>query len=176
MRYVFTAMLMVICGCAMQTGPTEPDLLDQIAKQPPKASRQDENGQFVHAKYQHFEVDEAVAALSDVPRPWSVERMLHLYTQERDPKRKAHILWVLAASRDPRAGLILGQDLTASDLVVRVAATYGLMDFFMDGPVTGGTEQHMSAAQKWWKANRQQLESTAIELGKKDTEQSPAVL
>ena len=166
--------VVLLLGCAKQEPPVpatrlpqptamskQPDLLDEFAKRPPKESRRDKNGQFVHAKYQHFEVDEAVAALSDVSRPWTVEKMLTLYSQEKDPKRKSRILWILAASRDPRAAIILGQDLKHDALTCRVAATYGIMHFFMDRLVSGGTEGHMLAAQDWWEKNEQRIRTEA---------------
>jgi hypothetical protein len=27
---------------------------------------------------------------------------------------------------------------------------YGILDYFMETAVNGGTEQHMTAAHKWW--------------------------
>ena len=146
------------------------DILDRARQRPPKQSRTGDDGKPVFPKYGHFEVDAAASALAEIPRPWTVKTMVRAYEREEDPKRKAHILWVLAASRDPRAAVILGPGLTDKALDVRVAATYGLMDFFMDRLVGGGTEQHMSAAQKWWKENRERLEIEARTSGERDTE------
>jgi hypothetical protein len=150
-------------GIQPQYGPD--DLLGEIAKRPPRQSRRSDDGNIIQPKYELFEVDAAVDALSDVPRPWTVAEMIRLYEQEKDSTRKAHVLWILAASRDPRAGVILGEALTDDVLGIRIAATYGLLDIFLERLVSGGTESHMFAAQEWWKKNEQRLRREARNPG-----------
>ena len=100
----------------------------------------------------------AEEALKDHAKPWTVRKVLAWYKQARDAKTRAHLLRVLAASRHPKAAIELGEALNDSELEVRVAATYGLLDYFWPTLApTGGTEVHMAAAAKWWRENRRRL-------------------
>jgi len=145
------------------------DILDKGQAYPFTQSRTEADGRVVHPTYASFDVDAAAAALADIPRPWTGEKMTQIFQSTSDPKRKAQILWILAASLDPRAAVTLGEHLKDKSLDVRWVATYGLMDFFMDTPVSGGTEQHMQAAWEWWAKNEQRLRAEAEKLNAMDS-------
>ena len=149
---------------------TRDDILDRASQRPSRQSRTGDDGRPVFPKYGHFLVDAAADALADISRPWTVDKMIRLYQQEKDPERAAHILLILAASRDPRAAIILGEDLTDEILVIRVMATLGIVHFFMDHIVAGGMESQMFAAQVWWKKNEQSIRREAGNMGEKNTE------
>ena len=135
---------------------SRPDILELATRHPPRMWRT-ENGQKVHPKYRHFEVDAAAEALADVPRPWTVRSMIRFYEGETNYDRRAHALWILAVSEDPRAAVVLGEALDDEALQVRVAATYGLLDLIIRVGVVGGTESHMIAVQRWWAENEDVL-------------------
>jgi hypothetical protein len=168
MRYLLAAMLVILSGCVPRAQLRQGDLLDEIAKRPPREFRKGKDGEVIRPKHQLFEIDKAVAALADVPRPWTVEKMTDLYAYGNDPKRKAHILWILAASCDSRAALVLGHALNHSELDVRIAAVYGLMSFFSGGPYSGGTDSHGFTVQRWLEKNRQRLVTEARKLIKEN--------
>jgi hypothetical protein len=87
---------------------------------------------------------------------------LERYHQETNPAKRAALLRGLAPSRDPRVAVALGEALADRSLAVRVAATYGLLNHHLPAPVEGGTEQHMKAAARWWKANQDRLGRHAV--------------
>ncbi|MCE5279519.1 MAG: prenyltransferase/squalene oxidase repeat-containing protein [Planctomycetaceae bacterium] len=168
-----TPMAILILGAAKRNASaasqpaTQPgDILDYAARLPSNTIRVDDNGAPVSPKYGAFEVDAAAKALADIPRPWTVEKMIALYRTAKDPQRKAHILWVLAASRDPRAGVLLGEVLINTDEPgpQTAAATYGLMTFFVTEVVEGGSEQHAQAVLQWWRKNERRLRAEAAAL------------
>ncbi|MHC4192784.1 MAG: hypothetical protein ACYS8I_08975 [Planctomycetota bacterium] len=83
-------------------------------------------------------------------RPWTVPRVIEWYRDAEQPKTRAALLRLLAASQDGRAIPILGAALDDSVVNVRIAATYGILDYFLGRAVEGGTEGHMMAAHEWW--------------------------
>lgn len=130
----------------------EQDILETVAKHPLGAQVKAKDGSWKPAKYGDPKLAVAVEHLASIPKPWtvlSITRNYHAMKGKND-QLCAHLLRVLAASRDPRAATVLGPALSDGSLAIRVAATYGIMDYFMDHPVNGGTEQHMEAAQQWW--------------------------
>jgi hypothetical protein len=107
-------------------------------------------------------LDAAVKALADIPRPWTVPSILELQAREADATRRAHQIALLAASADPRAGVRLGEALESDPSAdVRVAATWGLIYYFVDKPFEGGSEQAAETARAWWRAHESELRRAA---------------
>jgi len=152
MRYLLAVMLIILSGCVPRTQPTQGDLLDEITR----------------PKHRLSEVDKAVAALADVPRPWAVEEMIELYAYEKDPKRKAHILWILAASSDPRGVLVLGESLTDGTREAACAAANALADSVVEIAISGGNDARWWGAHEWWKKNRPRVVAEARKLIEKN--------
>jgi len=82
------------------------------------------------AKYGDPELAKAVERLTDIPRPWTVPRILVLFEEikqswdthdqdgkafERYRQRSGDLARVLASSRDPRAALALGRAMETSN-------------------------------------------------------------
>jgi hypothetical protein len=133
----------------------EPDILEHVLDDPPfRQCRREDGGETTFAVYGDFELDEAVRALTGIPRPWTVTKMLTAYGKEEDIKRREHILRVLAASRNARAALLLGRELTDTNYDIRLAATYGLLYYYGIPRGSGGTEGHVHAVQEWWAENK----------------------
>lgn len=130
----------------------EQDILEIVAKRPLGTQVKAKDGSWKLAKYGDPKLAAAVEHLASIPKPWTVSSITQKYhaLKGKNDQTCAHLLRVLAASRDPRAATVLGPALSDGSLAIRVAATYGIMDYFMDHPVNGGTEQHMEAAQQWW--------------------------
>ena len=139
----------------------ERDILDFAAKNPRASQVQNPDGTRRTPKYGDYELEEAVEQLKNYSQPFTVQKVISWYSEAKDAKIRTSLLRVLAVSRDPRAALVLGNSLKDDSLDVRVAATYGLMDYFMLTAISGGTEGHMAAAQEWWEKNRERLEKEA---------------
>ncbi|KKL81793.1 hypothetical protein LCGC14_1991220, partial [marine sediment metagenome] len=91
---------------ATQVEPKQADLLDEIAKRPSRESRSDNNGKVIHSKYEFFRLDEAVAALADVPRPWTAFGMLEMAFACTLPIRPAPRRAKLTAIRGHHSGYV----------------------------------------------------------------------
>ena len=139
----------------------ERDILDFAAKNPRASQVQKTDGTWRTPKYGDYDLEQAVEKLKNYSQPFTVPKVISWYSEAKDGKIRAALLRVLAVSRDPRAALVLGSSLKDDSLDVRVAATYGLMDYFLPSLVGGGTEQHMFAVQEWWEKNRERLEKEA---------------
>lgn len=110
-------------------------------------------------------MSEALRKLGDVDRPWTVSNILHQFLQrDHDDNLRAPLLTLLAASRDPRAAVVLGKALDDSSPKVRLAATYGILDHFAGVRPSAGTAQDLEAAKKWWLANRDEVERSAEDI------------
>lgn len=136
----------------------EEDILEILARHPRNVLV---NG---HAtKYGDPDIERAAATLKSVPHPWTVSHFIHMFMMNSsgDSTKSAAILTVLASSREPRAAVVLASALDNASLDIRIAATYGLMNYFLDEPVSGGTEQHMEAVKHWWKTNKTKYEEKA---------------
>jgi hypothetical protein len=142
----------------------ERDILDFAAANPRASQVRNPDGTWRTPKYGDYELERAAERLKDYPPPFTVPRVISWFREAKDEKIRAALLRMLAASRDARAALVLGDNLKAESLDARVAATYGLLDYFIDYTIAGGTEQHMIQAQEWWEKNRERLqrESEAI--------------
>ena len=139
----------------------EPDILDSAEKNPRYSQVQNPDGTWRTPKYGDHALEKAVDKLEGYARPFTAVIVISWYLKSKDPKIRASLLRVLAASRDPRAAVVLGNSLKDDALDVRMAATYALMDYFSSPIVDGGTEQHMLTVQAWWKNNRERLEQEA---------------
>jgi hypothetical protein len=129
---------------------TEPGILDLAARRDPEgATRTPRHGD--------ARLEAAVQALADMPQPWTVAAVASAYARERDPARRAHLLALLAVSRDPRAALRLGEALDDPNVAVRAAATQGLARYFADPPLVGGSEQAAEAARAYWRDHEAEL-------------------
>lgn len=154
----FSALLAVLLAAAC----AQPDILDRAAANPRDSRVSDGKGGMRTPRYGDHALEQAERALTDIPRPWTVERILAAYATASAPERRAHLLRVLAASRDPRGGLALGNALDDEALDVRVAATFGLLDYFLPVLHGGGNmESAMAEAAAWWKENAARLRREA---------------
>lgn len=145
----------------------EQDILDSATRHSLMQQVENPDGSWRSPKYGDYNLEQAVERLKDYPQPFTVPKVISWYGEAKDKKIRASLLRVLAASRDPRAALVLGNSLKDDSLDVRVAATYGLMDYFLPSIINGGTEQHMLAVQEWWENNRERLEKEAKRIESK---------
>jgi hypothetical protein len=149
---IFTLFLL---PCVAQ----ERDILGNAAKNPRDSQVQNPNGTYRVPKYGDYQLEKAVEKLKNYSQPFTVPKVISWYRKAKDGKTRASLLRVLAASRDPRAALILGNSLEDNDsLDVRVAATDGLTDYFINYIVCCGTEQQMIYVHSWWEKNQARLE------------------
>ena len=151
-------LLALVSACA------RPDILDRAAANPRGQQVSAGKGGYRTPRYGDRDLEEAEVALADIPRPWTVERIAKEYASARDPKRRTHLLRVLAASRDPRGAIALGEALHDDELDVRVAATMGLHDYFLPYFVGGNLESAMTAADEWWARNEADLRKRAAAM------------
>jgi hypothetical protein len=156
-------------SCATGSLAQEGDILDFAAKHPRGQIITNPDGSSRVPKFGDHRLERAVEELNDYPRPWTVSKVLAWYQETKDAKTRAHLLWVLAVSRDPRAALALGHALDEHSLEVRIAAIYGLQDYFMKIVILGGTEQHADAVREWWEKNRESIEQEVERLRIKAT-------
>jgi hypothetical protein len=101
-------------------------------------------------------MEEAIKILTDIPHPWTVEKLAPIYIRERDAYtnrldylrgRDIHYMWpkaakearhcgclatVLAASRDPRAAAVLGHSLEVADCPDATKTWEGLFEYFLE--------------------------------------------
>jgi hypothetical protein len=154
-------LILLIATFTLAIVAQESNILSNAEKNPRSSQVQDPDGTWRTPKYGDHHLEQAANRLKNFPQPFTVSRVVSWYSQSKDPKIRASFLRVLAVSRDPRAAVVLGASLNDNSLDVRIAATYGLMDYFLPSVVDGGTEQHMAAVHKWWTANRERLEREA---------------
>lgn len=159
-RIIFITVLCLSVSCTT-SGPktvkeVDFDILEYISDNPHKASIiHYPDGSTYRPKYGDMRLEEAEKLLAEkYERPWTVAKVVQWYQGTNEPETRSAFLWLLAASRDERAIPYLGSALDDSALEVRIAATYGIMDYFMETAVQGGTEQHMMAAHKWWEERK----------------------
>ena len=137
----------------------EVDIIKQAIAHPRQESVQQPDGTFKESKYGDRKLAEAVAYLSPFhPRPWTVAHAIEWF-HKADDRGRIHIIRLLAASRDPRAALVLG---AALDSKLRLAAGEGLVDYFLPSAVRGGTEAQMKAAREWFASNKDRLQNESL--------------
>ena len=96
--------------------PANTDILEYVAKKNPQhgsyfpSGVSEHDGQTTICKYYSCALDRAETFLSTkYPRPWTLEKVLGWYKDERDPETRRHLAYLLGATRDPRAALALGE-------------------------------------------------------------------
>jgi hypothetical protein len=96
----------------------------------------------------------------------AVSQALAKYRRESDPHRRLALLNDLAATRDPRVAVALGQALYDPRSEMRVQAAFGIF-FNQTGEVPkkmmGGTAA-VNWAREWWAANEDDLRRRARQL------------
>jgi hypothetical protein len=111
--------------------------------------------------YHDCDAEEAAAKfLHDrYPRPYTATKVIQWYEEAGDDVTRVHLLSILAASRDPRAALVLGTALRSPSLEVRFAAVNGLnWEFGADAcAVGGGAEDAFASAYEWLEENQVRL-------------------
>ena len=137
--------------------------------------------QHIHgAAFDEPRLEKAARELKDIPRPWTVTAILKHYRAEvKKPKlndsRIAHLIFVLAASRDPRAAVVLW-DLPGMPRITRytrlnlnhtLRAVYEGVDYFLPALTAGGAESKLRAIEEWWKENENPIRAAAAELEKR---------
>lgn len=162
LRRILTVFL--LGACADKT-PPEPDILELAAKDPFALEVSGPDGKLRTPRFGDPELERAEATFA-IPRPWTVSKILRRYRDSESIDERVLLLRVLAASRDPRAAVVLGETLTHDDLDLRVAATEGLCDYFLDLLVDGGLESQMHAAEEWWHAHEAELRKEADRLAR----------
>ncbi len=167
MKYLFVCLAsFLICACATQpdrpAGRVEDDILKHAAERAP--FHQTVGPERRVPQYGNVKVEKAVETLSShYEGPWTVPNVIQWYRDAKEPKTRAALLHVLAASCDSRAVPILGPALHDKVLDVRIAATYSLLDYFVKTVRGGGTEQQMEHARGWWTAHRAEYTVAPIE-------------
>lgn len=161
-RHILTVLL--LCACA-EEAPPEPDILALAERNPLGEQVQAPDGTYRTPRYGDAALEQAEIVLRDTPRPWTVSRMLRRFREAESAEERALILRVLAASRDPRAAVVLGETLHDDALDVRVAATLGIADYFLEERYGGGNlESLMTDADEWWKGHEAELRREAARL------------
>ncbi|MDT4965940.1 MAG: hypothetical protein QOJ64_677 [Acidobacteriota bacterium] len=160
MRVLLTVVLII--SSAIVVFAQDSDVLDLALRSPRGETVQNPDGSYRSPKYGDHLLEQAVEQLSQYPRPWTVPRLITWYRRTSTGKTRAYLLRALAVSRDARAAIVLGESLKDDSLDVRVAASYGLLDYFMPVAIFGGTEQHMLAVQEWWEQNRERLKTEEV--------------
>jgi hypothetical protein len=83
-------------------------------------------------KYGDPDLDEAVYALADIPRPWTVPKIIEAFNHSPwDEERRSHLATLLAASRDPRAAVILIKALEYHSTAIVHHSRTGLYYYFL---------------------------------------------
>ncbi len=161
MRYViFIAVLGLVIGCTAREPATKKeadvDILEYLSKHSHKVSIiHYSDGSTYKPKYGDINLEKAEELLAGkYERPWTVSKVAQWYQETKEPKTRAALLWLLAASRDERAVSYLGSALDDPALDVRIASAYGINDYFLDTAMPGGTEQLMIAAREWWQERK----------------------
>lgn len=157
-------VLALVIGANGYAAIQREDILEAAAHRPLGQQVQEPNGSWRTPAYGDSRLEAAARRLALYARPWTVPKVLAWYEQEADAQTRADLLRVLAASRDPRAGLAIGAALKDAALEVRVEATEGLMDYFLGYAVGGGTEFQMQEVERWWKKNLGRLKQEAERL------------
>jgi hypothetical protein len=136
-----------------RTRSSDFDILTVAAAYPDRTMRfLDSNGEMVAPIYGDPVLDEAVAALPDIQRPWTFGKIHAEYEREADVGRRVPLIRALAASREPSAAILLHKLLGDKSLEIRMAALTGLWDHFIhvDSSWAGGAERMFEDEEKWW--------------------------
>ena len=156
-------LLLLTLLCSIISVQADQDIIEYAAIHPRgEETVKQIDGTYKKSSYGDYQLDEAVAFLSaSHPRPWTVAEALHWFDSATDDESRVHTLRLLAASRDPKAALALHSATNSKSLKVRMAAYYGLADYFLPETENGGTEQIIQATQEWFVSNKQRLDKEA---------------
>ncbi len=138
--------------------PPYPGAFQQTA--PPGGSLHD-------CMYYDCDVERAAEFLRDrYPHPYTVPKVIGWYEEAADETTRRHLLFLLSASRDPQAALVLGTALRSPSLVLRGAAMNGLNWQFGAERcgAGGGFESSYDAAWDWLEENQARLLQEARRL------------
>jgi hypothetical protein len=129
-----------------------------------------DDGTWREPKYGDLALEKAEEVFRNRPRPWTVERVLVWYASDTDVTARSLDLRLLAASRDPRGAVMLGEALDDAVFEVKIAALDGLADYFVGvGQVCCGSEQKAIVVHKWWQQHEGELRAGAEKLGRGKT-------
>ncbi len=155
--------MLIALSLTASTLAGEDDILDYAAAHPLHTQLSQPNHIWLKPNYDDDVLEQAAEFLAPTyPRPWTVSRLLTWYRASKEDAISAHLLRVLAASRDPRAALVLGEAIRSGSPPLRFAGCYGLRDYFPVPVTFGGTRQHMHAAERWFVANKVRLIKEAL--------------
>lgn len=140
--------------------PEDVDILKFATEHPPfdfgRPSARIVNGVEVPCRYWDCELEKAEDFLKPIyPRPYRIENVVRWYEGTCDEKTRANLLCILAASRDPRAALILGNAMRSPSFDIRLAAIQGLNLHFGAALCSGGggLEDEFRDAEDWFQEN-----------------------
>jgi hypothetical protein len=138
--------------------------MKQLVQKPPDRTER-------RPKYGDEALAKAEEELKHIPRPWTLARILAAYQKELKKPRleqtdRPYLERLLAASRDPRAAVLLGEQVEGNQPAF--GAVDGLMDYYVPFVVIGGAESQIDAVQKWWKENEKRLRAEAEKRSPRD--------
>ncbi len=185
----------------------EQDILDSLKGHELEMGTEDpQTHQLVPSKYGDPYLARAEEDLSDIPRPWTVSKMIGIFKKETaawprrivalpqktnadaeemerqwrsEVKRCRYLARVLAASRDPRAVVALG-DMLDTEYPDNDGVVVALFDYFVHDMFYGlspeerakgrqslnGLDYTIPATTRWWNNNKARLRDAAAALGK----------
>jgi hypothetical protein len=135
--------------------------MEQLVQKPPDRTER-------RPRYGDDALAKAEEELRHIPRPWTLTRIMKTYHDELKKPRleqtnKPHLERLLAASRDPRAAVLLGEQVEGNQPAP--GAVRGLMDYFLPSVAReGGTEAQIVAVQNWWKEQEAKWRRQAKQL------------
>ncbi len=165
--------------------PAKNDILEYVAEKNPGHGRSfpngvsENDGQTTICKYYSCNLDRAETYLSTkYPRPWTLEKVLGWFKDEREPEARRDLAYLLGATHDPRAALALGESLEDEKLKIQdmvgagAAAYYELLNFIpmpkcQDEPpiYPGGIQRRGTGYQEeWFRANKARLRKISDSL------------
>jgi hypothetical protein len=203
LRVLSLSVVMVILSPS-RLWSEEQDILDSLKGHELGITVQDpQSHRYVPVKYGDPRLARAVQDLSDIPRPWTVPKMINIFRKEREEwprriqafsqqadsdaeemqrhwsKRFESLARVLAASRNPRAAVILGDTSNTwspdQALVIMALFDYFVGDMYYGLPPDdksrswesfNGLELTLPATFRWWNDNKARLRKEAAALEK----------
>ena len=159
MRSSFLVLLFLLLKLPLLA---EDDIIQQVASHPHgSAQAQQADGSMREVKYGDYGLEQAGIFLTGrYPHPWTVSKTLGWFREASDPTTRVHLLRVLAASRDPKAALVLGD--CFHDPSLGIDACEDMNEYFVvPQQVDGGSRSVIAAATKWFAANKERLQREA---------------
>lgn len=140
------------------------DILEYVQANSLGIQIQEPGGRWREAKYGDPWLERAVQAIGARPRPWTVPKVLGWYAAAQDSTTRAHLLRILAASRDPRGAVVLGSALSDTDIAVRIAAIDGLAHYFVRETICCGSEGKVKVVTQWWGEHGERIQREAQQV------------